>query len=178
MAGRRGALIRMGLLAATSCLFASSASSQGVSYRYDVLGRLTESCTYGSATHDGRDIDISYDKADNRTNYQSNLWGIRLNAGQSITSPNGVYTLIMQTDGNLVLRTATTALWASNTVSTGSFMKFQGEGNLVVYSSSNAAVWASSGGGYPCARLQLQNDGNLVIVSGDNVAVWATNTAQ
>lgn len=172
------ALIRLGLMTTATCFIASPASSQGVSYRYDALGRLTETCYYNSATQDGRDIDIAYDKSDNRTSYQSNLRGIRLNAGQSMTSPNGVYTLLMQADGNLVLRTASTVLWASNTMSTGSYMRFQGEGNLVVYNSSNVAVWASSGGGYRCARLQVQNDGNMVIVSSDNVPVWATNTAQ
>ncbi|BBF68408.1 hypothetical protein [Sphingomonas bisphenolicum] len=170
--------VRNLLIVIAPLIGANPASADSVGYRYDALGRLTESCIYNSATQDGRDVDIAYDQADNRTNYKSILLGMRLNAGQTYTSPNGLYVLSMQSDGNLVLYGPAGAIWASNTVGTGSFVKFQGDGNLVVYNGAGIPVWASNTGGNRCARLQMQNDGNLVIVSGDNVAVWATNTAQ
>src|SRR5207248_744870 len=55
-------------------------------------------------------------------------------------------TLKMQTDGNLVLRTASGhVLWASNTPGTGSsdYVTMQTDGNLVIYTPDRKVVWAS-----------------------------------
>ena len=60
-------------------------------------------------------------------------------------SPNGKYTLKMQTDGNLVLYCNDSALWSSDTsdktVSGG--LMFQSDGNLVLYSPDHTALWDS-----------------------------------
>ena len=91
-----------------------------------------------------------------------------LTAGQAISSPNGQYTLKMQTDGNLVeYGPAGTALWASGTGGTGSsdHVTMQTDGNLVIYNSAGTALWQSGTGGHTGSAyaLDLQNDGNLVI---------------
>src|SRR5690348_16651097 len=60
--------------------------------------------------------------------------GQRLSPGRYLVSPNGQYTFIMQTDGNLVLYQGTTALWNSGTQGhAGATAIMQTDGNLVVY---------------------------------------------
>ena len=51
----------------------------------------------------------------------------------------------------------------------------RGDGNLVVYNASGAAVWSSVTWGHPGAYLVVQSDGNLVIYDGAS-PIWATNT--
>ncbi len=56
-------------------------------------------------------------------------------------------------------------------------LKFQPDGNLVVYNNaSNAATWYSGTDGHPGSKLFMQADGNLVIYDKDNKALWASNT--
>jgi len=58
----------------------------------------------------------------------------------------------------------------------GAYVTMQTDGNLVIYSSSNVALWASgtfgATGGY---YLLMQDDGNVVIYQP---FLWSTNTAQ
>jgi hypothetical protein len=100
-----------------------------------------------------------------------------LNPGQSITSADGRFTFIYQTDGNLVLYLGGTPLWASGTngLGTGTCI-MQADGNLVIYSPGPNGVWAS-GTSSPGSRLVVQTDGNVVIYRPDGTAAWATNTA-
>ena len=92
-----------------------------------------------------------------------------LAAGQYLTSPNRLYQLSMQSDGNLVLYYTwpggrTGSLWSSRTNGvSGAYAKMQTDGNLVVYDSSNAARWASNTAGSSGAYLTLGNDGNATL---------------
>jgi hypothetical protein len=94
-----------------------------------------------------------------------------LTSGQSLASCNGDYTLNMQGDGNLVLYQSGTALWASNTSGSaadeaimqgdagspvwasgtagndGASLAVQNDGNVVIYSASGAALWATGTNG-------------------------------
>ncbi|MFF0338543.1 hypothetical protein [Kribbella sp. NPDC004875] len=97
--------------------------------------------------------------------------GEYLKPGQYRRSPNGVYTLIMQTDGNAVLYKGRTALWASMTNRKSSTLIMQRDGNLVVIS-GRTPVWASNTGGSTGAYLAVQSDSNLVIYNTRNKAVW------
>jgi hypothetical protein len=98
--------------------------------------------------------------------------------GMSVSSANGIYTFVMQGDGNLVLYTnAGRALWASNTVGSGQFVIFQGDGNLVVYTADGHPVWASNTGGSGATSFVVQDDGNLVLYKSGG-AVWASGTSQ
>ncbi len=96
---------------------------------------------------------------------------------QSITSADGMLTLLMQSDGNLVLYLIGVGpLWATNTVGSGADrLLMQSDGNLVLYNPSRGPVWASNTVG-ESSTLILQNDGNLVIYRKSG-PVWATNTA-
>ena len=84
----------------------------------------------------------------------------------------------MQGDGNLVLYSPTTYLWASWTQNhPNDFVLMQGDGNLVIYrQGGTVADWASGTSGYPGAWLLVQGDGNLVIYRQGGVAIWSSNT--
>ena len=77
--------------------------------------------------------------------------GDSLHAGQSITSLNGEFILRMQGDGNLVLYRSTNA--------------------------SHYPLWGSGTDGHPGAWATMQSDGNLVIYpGGGGSALWSSGT--
>ncbi|MES9041834.1 hypothetical protein U6V62_12360 [Cutibacterium acnes] len=98
-----------------------------------------------------------------------------LYTGQSLTT--GSYSLVMQSDCNLVLYDAGKAIWATSTNGRGSSCRatMQKDGNFVVYNGAGGnALWASNTSrqqGY--FVLVLQKDRNLVIYGP---AIWATGT--
>ena len=110
--------------------------------------------------------------------------GPMLTVNQVISSPNGFYSLMLQSDGNLVLYRngggSPVGIWASNTSGQpSSQFFFQSDANLVIYNSSKSQhIWSSnifdnngtifrynstgiSTGNAPF--LALQNDGNLAL---------------
>ena len=99
-------------------------------------------------------------------------------AGDTLSSCDGRFTLIQQTDGNLVLyKAGGLALWSSETWGRpGAAAVMQGDGNLVVYDAGWRALWSSGTHGNPGAVLAVQDDGNLVIYSPTGRALWHTGT--
>jgi len=100
-----------------------------------------------------------------------------LSVNQSISSPSGNYTLILQSDGNVVLYSSNhTVMWTTDTNgSSGRYLFFQSDGNLVLTTNSNrtGVVWASNiytrenDPGLPLsanAKYVLQDDGNFVML--------------
>lgn len=104
-----------------------------------------------------------------------------LHPNENLQSQNKLHTLIMQTDGNVVLYNRQHhPLWATNTygITPREFI-MQPDGNLVLYSTDGQARWASNTWNNPGAFLDVQNDGNLVVYkagsgteTADN-ALWA-----
>jgi hypothetical protein len=68
-----------------------------------------------------------------------------------------------------------TRIWQSGTGSPGARAVLQGDGNFVIYSASNAVLWASNTAGNPGTTLAVQNDGNVVLYDNGR-ALWATKT--
>jgi len=103
--------------------------------------------------------------------------GETLSPGQAVTSQNGRYRFVYQSDGNLVLYDGGTPLWASGTNGQPSGVCIlQADGNLVIYVGGGRAIWSSGTWQHPGSRLVVQNDGNVVIYRPDGTPVWATNT--
>jgi hypothetical protein len=96
-----------------------------------------------------------------------------LASGQTLASPTGKYQLTMQSDGNLVLHHGATEVWSSGTSSPGAHALLQGDGNLVVYSSSSQPLWASKTDGNPGAYLALSDDGGLALISTGGCTLWS-----
>lgn len=109
--------------------------------------------------------------------------------GESIVSPNGIYSFIVQKDGNLVVYRKTASdncypwgcsIWSSNTAGVRfTNLLMQGDGNLVLQNRGRSS-WdsRSSTGKYPPYRLQMQDDGNLVIYNARGVSVWSIQSGQ
>jgi hypothetical protein len=105
----------------------------------------------------------------------------QLNINGELVSSNGLVTLIMQGDGNLVLYRndggAPPAIWATNTWNQPcNVAVMQSDGNFVVYDPSGRACWATGTWGHPGAYVVLQDDGNLVVYEKGGVSLWASNT--
>jgi hypothetical protein len=111
--------------------------------------------------------------------------GAELHAGDSITSCDGRFELVLQADGNLVEYGPDGAIWSTLTgplVSPaspkvgygglGDKAVMQEDGNFVLYK-DDVAVWYSSTAGFGGARLLLQDDSNLVVYGRDGGALWS-----
>lgn len=124
-------------------------------------------------------LGVSLDQSVPRVTSDHLFEGEKLSKGESITSLNGQYELVLQQDGNLVLYkhigNAIQALWASNTAGkAANVCVMQSDGNLVVYGYPNP-LWNSHTDGHPGAFLVVQDDGNLVIYQYEK-PIWYTGT--
>jgi len=85
--------------------------------------------------------------------------------------------LAIQRDGNLSLLSNFNNVWNTGALGTNvDRLVMQADGNLVLYNTSNQALWSSQTNGNPGAWLALQTDGNMVVYSSSNVALWSTST--
>jgi surface antigen len=99
-------------------------------------------------------------------------------AGDSLTSADGHYQLIMQGDGNLVeyVSNGGHALWSSGTAGhPGADVVMQADGNLVIYQ-SGIALWSTGTAGAGPATFGVQPDANLVVSQGAK-AIWASGSS-
>ena len=102
--------------------------------------------------------------------------GQKLARGESLTSANGAYTLILQDDGNLVLYARDDAVWATGTNGQDvERAEVQTDGNFVLYT-PDKPVWHSDTRGKKDVKLVLQDDRNLVLYDGHDKAVWSSKT--
>lgn len=113
--------------------------------------------------------------------------GGTLQPGQSISSPDHTYQLVMQGDGNLVeyLTTTRAPRWETGTSGNfGAYAVIQSDGNFVVYPEGKTspppglptpALWASGTGGHPGSSVQLPNDGIIEVrADHDGPTLWAS----
>lgn len=102
-----------------------------------------------------------------------------LRIGMEVKNSKG-YRLIMQSDGNLVLKGSTgRVLWSTDRVTAGwyrqKYVIFQSDGNLVTYDSAGKAVWSPNIHDRGGNKFIMQTDGNVVVYAGTKV-LWATRT--
>jgi hypothetical protein len=86
----------------------------------------------------------------------------------ALVSSNGLYRMVMQNDGNLVVYASTIPLWASNTQGQGQKpyrLLMQSDNNLVMFDAHNRHIWSTKTSNHGAAggRLIVQDDGNCVI---------------
>jgi hypothetical protein len=104
--------------------------------------------------------------------------GSALSPGGALTSPNGVYTLRLQSDGNLVLYGGGKALWNTQSAGKGANkLIMQSDGNLVLYNYGGSPVWATNTNGKGAVTMSVNDDGNVVLYKADGTAVWASQTS-
>lgn len=103
--------------------------------------------------------------------------GSSLEPSHWIKSANGLFGLLYQGDGNLVLYGPDGILWESGTDGRGAGVCImRTDGNLVLYGPDDEYVWSSKTGDNPGSRLIVQDDGNIVIYRTDGRPVWVTGT--
>lgn len=103
------------------------------------------------------------------------LRGGELSVDSELVSPNGLYRLRNQSDGNLVLYQGVLPLWSTGTGNAGP-VHVQYDGNFVLYRAGGAAPWHANTWGHPGAYVELQNDGNLTVKSSAGGMLWQTGT--
>jgi len=101
--------------------------------------------------------------------------GQQLERGESLASSNGVYTLTLQDDGNLVLAARGEPRWATATNGQDVVRaEVQRDGNFVLYA-PDKPVWHTDTEGKKNVKLVLQDDCNLVLYAADGPA-WSSHT--
>jgi hypothetical protein len=101
-------------------------------------------------------------------------------AHESKTTKSGRFTIIMQTDGNLVIydrgafRNEYRPIWASNTwLSAARVAKMRLDGTLALLDTAGNVIWTAPYAGRPATFVALQEDGNLVAYEPSKYEVWA-----
>ncbi len=64
-------------------------------------------------------------------------------------------------------------IWSA---SNDTVLRYQGDGNLVLYAADGTPLWASDTAGASAGRAELQTDGNFVVYDGAGVPVWDTGS--
>lgn len=101
-----------------------------------------------------------------------------MKTNEFIRSPNNMYSLIYNIDGNLRLYIWSTnkwvAIWSTNTDIPFGIVSMEYEGNLLVWGDRKALWYTNTR--IPANRgsfLRVQDDGNLVIYRPDMVRIWS-----
>ena len=95
-----------------------------------------------------------------------------LASGQTVSSPTGAYQLMMQADGNLALHHGATVVWSSGTSSAGAHALLQGDGNLVLYSTTSQALWATNSAGNPTRISWSPTTAMVSLISTEGGTLW------
>ena len=127
------------------------------------------------AIHDVKQLEATTIKSHPAAATESKFQG-RLAAGQSIQSPDGKYTLVMQADGNLVeYAPGGQPIFATET-SGNNYAFMQADGNLVVYRNNRTPLWATDTDGNGHASLTLDDRGYLDIAQAKTgKTLWRGN---
>jgi|GEM_PF-4494018 len=97
---------------------------------------------------------------------------------QALRSTNGVYSLLVQDDGNMcIYKNGTDFVWGTMTQNKdGAILKMQADGNLCLYNSKDGHVWSTDtyrgDASKKGSRLVLQDDGQLVLFNSANAPIW------
>jgi hypothetical protein len=99
--------------------------------------------------------------------------GEAVTSAQPLESQNGQYSVVVQSDGNVVIYGPGGATWSTGTFgSAGSYFVLQSDGNVVLYGPAGTVDWSAHTAGLGGTELVVQNDGNLVLY-GPHGAVWS-----
>ena len=101
------------------------------------------------------------------------LAGESLWPGEVLTSANGLYRGVLQSDGNFGVFGPSGVLWASMTPGSGARVSVQSDGNVGFFSSSRVLA-TNTGGSGDGHRLVMQDDGNLALYSLGGVVIWSS----
>ncbi|MHA3700962.1 transglycosylase family protein [Jatrophihabitans sp. YIM 134969] len=102
--------------------------------------------------------------------------GASMGVGDALRSANGVFSLQLQSDGNLVEYAGGRPVWTSSTGGRGgSRLTLQTDGNLVLRNAANAAVWSTSQFASDPSALILRNDAALYTARTNGSEYWGAH---
>lgn len=105
--------------------------------------------------------------------------GQQINANENMVSRDLQNTLLLQSDGNLVLYSAFDARWSTRTYNKpAQRLVMQPDGNLVLYDDKGKALWNTGTQGNSGAYFAMQTDGNMVVYSSGGTALWNSGTVE
>lgn len=98
--------------------------------------------------------------------------------GETQSSCDGRFGLVMQGDGNLVFyENGVTPLWHTGTNGTSAHVAImQGDGNFVLYDANRTPLFHTGTYGNPGAALAVQTDGHLVVSISPTRAIGTPHT--
>lgn len=112
----------------------------------------------------------------------ADVLGDRLQVGESMTpgdalrSANGVFSLILQSDGNLVEYAGGRPMWTTSTSNKGGArLTLQSDGNLVLYTAASKAIWGTFKYASDPSGLILRGDGALYTARADGSEFWGVH---
>ena len=172
-------------LAVIPLLVALTRPAYSAEFYYDALGRQVSSARAAAQTEVW-----TMDAADNRASLDAFLTqgpsssspdhlyqAEGLIQGQTVTSANGQYTLVMQQDGNLVEYQGSNLLWSTGTnQTTTTFAFMQGDGNFVLTDAQLNHVWSTGTNNHSGAYLMVENNGSIGIFQNGSV-IWCSNNS-
>jgi hypothetical protein len=103
----------------------------------------------------------------------------QLEKGQFLSTRSGLFSLVVQDDGNVVQyfttrRGTRPSQFSTNTRKSGDHLRMQMDGNLALYKSNGTWAWTSGTGGHPYDygyKLVLYETGRLAILDAKNAIV-------
>ncbi|WP_052313280.1 glycerophosphodiester phosphodiesterase family protein [Terriglobus roseus] len=152
---------------------------------YDGNRRIVHDLGTFQCLHDagaGNSLTVSsnvLDKLPDLTNVWATCGGTQIGAngaleqGGNLTAGNN--TLVLQTDGNLVLyHGAQVPLWSSDTSGKGGVeLKLQSDGNLVLYNQSGSSIWTTGTDGSNPGWFILGTDATLQLFDASGNRIWS-----
>jgi hypothetical protein len=102
--------------------------------------------------------------------------GQTLRPVHQLTSANGRFRAVMQSDGNFVGYGPQGVVWAIGSTGAGNRLALQGDGNAVLYGANDSVKWNSGTRGSGL-RLGVNNSGSLIIVAKDDSVLWTSQAA-
>jgi peptidoglycan/xylan/chitin deacetylase (PgdA/CDA1 family) len=104
--------------------------------------------------------------------------GQQLSVGQSLYSRDGRYRLVLQGDGNLVIYSPRNrAIWSTKTNGKGGNRLVLQTDGNLVLYAGNKPLWSSKTSRKAVSSLVMQSDGNLVLYDTHSRPLWASHTS-
>jgi hypothetical protein len=99
--------------------------------------------------------------------------GTTLQAGDTISSPNGLYTLGLSSGGALVEQMGSRLVWTSGTAALpGDQAVMETDGNLVLYSPTGQPLWQTGTPTNTGGSFWLKDNGQIAIESPGGATLW------
>ncbi|MEY2828340.1 MAG: hypothetical protein RIQ33_198 [Bacteroidota bacterium] len=104
--------------------------------------------------------------------------GQNLRTNNGMRSENGLFNVLLQSDGNLcVYKNGDAFIWCSMTnAKGGNNLEMQTDGNLVLYGANHSPIWSTDTyrgtADKKGSRLVIENDGSLILYNANNKPVW------